>query len=260
MTTRRIFVCGNWKLHKTVAESVELARAVRKAAETVRDVPVDVGIAPVFVSLHPVAQALAGGSVALAAQNGYWEPEGAFTGEISFPLIRDVGCTHVILGHSERRHVFGETEEEIARKVRAALDADLKVIFCIGEMLDERERGEAQTVVRRQVTSGLEGLTAAQMGRVVLAYEPVWAIGTGKTATTDQAQEMHAFIRSILKESFGRDLAGQVVIQYGGSVKPSNAAELLSQPDVDGALVGGAALKADSFAAIIEAAVNVARN
>ncbi len=255
MTERKKFVCGNWKLHNSVAESVALARAVRAAVETVEGERPLVGVAPGFVSLHAVSEVLAGGPVVLAAQNGYWEPSGAFTGEVSFAQLKDVGCSHVILGHSERRHLFGESDEFVARKVRGALDEGLKVILCVGELLEEREAGHQEDVVRRQVESALESVSAAEMERMVVAYEPVWAIGTGKTASPDQAQQMHAFIRKVLTDKYGADVAELVVIQYGGSVKPGNAAELMGQPDVDGALVGGAALRADDFAAIVRAAV-----
>ena len=255
MAHRRKFVCGNWKLHNTVAESVALAKGVRGSVETIQGDRPLVGVAPGYVSLHAVSQVLSGGPVILAAQNGYWEPKGAFTGEVSFAQLADVGCSHVILGHSERRHIFGETEEFIARKVRGALDTKLSVILCVGELLEEREAGRQQEVVRRQVVSALESVAAEEMDRVVVAYEPVWAIGTGKTASPEQAQEMHAFIRTVLTDRFDADVAGKVLIQYGGSVKPGNAAELMAQPDVDGALVGGAALRAEDFAAIVRAAM-----
>ncbi len=257
MAHRRKFICGNWKLHNTVAESRDLAQAVRQAVEAMDgDRRPLVGVAPGFLSLPAVSEVLAGGPVILAAQNGYWEPEGAFTGEVSFAQLQDVGCSHVILGHSERRHVFGESDEFVARKVRGALDAGMNVILCVGELLEERDAGQQEDVVRRQVESALGSLSAEHMGRVVVAYEPVWAIGTGRTASPEQAQQMHAFIRKVLADGFGSEQADKVVIQYGGSVKPGNAAALMAQPDVDGALVGGAALRAEDFAGILQAVID----
>lgn len=245
------FVCGNWKLHKTVTESVALARAVADASRDASEV--EVGIAPVFTAIHPVLQAVGDSPLRVGAQNCWHEPQGAFTGEVSPPLLADLGCSFIIVGHSERRQLFGETNEGVNQKVHAVIAAGLQPIVCVGETLAQREADETLTVVGAQVREGLAGLSAEQIGSLVLAYEPVWAIGTGKTATTGQAQEVHAAIRALL-----RDLAGEqadlVRIQYGGSVKPANAADLLAQPDIDGALVGGAALKADDFAAIIRAA------
>jgi triosephosphate isomerase len=249
---RQKFVCGNWKLHKTVTESVALAREL--AAGLGGDARVQVAIAPVFTSLQAVGQALAGTSVQLAAQDVHWEAQGAFTGEVSAPLLADVGVKHVIIGHSERRQFFGETDETVRKKVGAVLLAGLRPIVCVGETLAEREGGKTLEVVGRQVRGGLAGLTAETMAALTLAYEPVWAIGTGKTATTAQAQEVHAAIRGLLRE-LGGAVADSIRIQYGGSVKPENAAELMSQPDVDGALVGGASLKATDFLAIVKGAL-----
>jgi triosephosphate isomerase len=250
--SRKPFVCGNWKLHKTVTESVELAQAVAAGTRGLTDV--EVGIAPVFTALQPVVRALGDTHLRVGGQNCWHEPQGAFTGELSVPLLEDVGCDFVILGHSERRQLFGETDAGVNRKVKAALSGSLQPIVCVGETLEQREAGDTLTVVGRQVRSALDGLSAEQIGSLVLAYEPVWAIGTGKTATTEQAQEVHADIRSLLRE-LATEVADGVRIQYGGSVKPSNAAALLSQPDIDGALVGGAALEADDFVAIAKAAV-----
>ncbi len=254
----RMFVCGNWKLHKTVPEAVELARAVRQRTEELRArfgerMPL-VGVAPGFLALEAVARVLESGPVILAAQDGFWEPKGAYTGEVSFAQLADVGCSHVVVGHSERRKYFGETDDVVARKVRGALDAGLVPILCVGETLEEREAGRAQEVVGRQLRRAIEGLSDQEVARLVVAYEPVWAIGTGRTATPEQAQEMHSFVRGLLRESAGEEAAEACTIQYGGSVKPNNAASLLSQPDVDGALVGGASLEAESFAAILAAA------
>jgi triosephosphate isomerase len=249
---RQKFVCGNWKLHKTVAESTALAREI--VAGLGGDGRVQVAVAPVFTSLSAVGAALAGAPVQLAAQDVHWEAQGAFTGEVSAPLLADVGVAHVIVGHSERRQFFGETDETVRKKVGAVLAAGLRPIVCVGELLAEREAGRTLEVVGRQVRGGLAGLTAGALGAVTVAYEPVWAIGTGKTATTGQAQEVHAAIRALLRE-LGGAVADSVRIQYGGSVKPENAAELMSQADVDGALVGGASLKAKDFLAIVKGAL-----
>lgn len=245
------FICGNWKLHKTLSESVALATAVAEATAHLENV--EVGVAPVFTALHAVRSAVEDRPLRVGAQNCFHEPQGAFTGEVSPPLLADLGCHFVIVGHSERRQLFGETDAGVNQKIKAVLAAGLEPIVCVGETLQEREAGATLDVVGRQVREGLAGLSAEQVGSLVIAYEPVWAIGTGKTATTDQAQEVHAAIRALLRELAGEQ-ADRVRIQYGGSVKPANAADLLAQPDIDGALVGGAALKADDFAAIIRAA------
>ena len=250
--TRQKFVCGNWKLHRTVAESTSLAKEL--AAGLAGDDRVQVAVAPVFTSLPAVAQALAGSPIQLAAQDVHWENQGAFTGEVSAPLLADVGVKHVIVGHSERRQYFGETDETVRKKVGAVLAAGLRPIVCVGETLAEREAGQTLAVVGRQVRGGLAGLPSSTLAAVTLAYEPVWAIGTGKTATTAQAQEVHAAIRAVLRE-LGGTVADSIRIQYGGSVKPENAAELMSQADVDGALVGGASLKAKDFIAIVKGAL-----
>jgi triosephosphate isomerase len=248
---RTPIIVGNWKLNKTVAESVALARAV--ADGVVGITGVEVGVAPVATALHPVAAALTGTSVHLGAQNCYPEPAGAFTGEMSVPLLKDVGCSLVIIGHSERRQYFGETDAFINQKAKAVLAGGLTPIVCVGETLEQRERQETFTVVGTQVRGTLAGLSAEQIAITVIAYEPVWAIGTGRTATDAQAQEVHAYIRGILRE-LSPTAADAVRIQYGGSVKGSNAAGLLAQPDIDGALVGGASLKAEDFVAIVQAA------
>ena len=247
---RRKFVCGNWKMHKTIAEAVALVRELRQRLNTT----VQVGIAPPFTALAPVKAALQGSPIQLFAQNCHLEKQGAFTGEISAPMLAEVGCDGVILGHSERRQLFGETDEGVNKKLRAALEAQLQAIVCVGESLAEREANRTWEVVSRQVRGALAGLGAEQVGKLTLAYEPVWAIGTGKVATTGQAQEVHGQIRGLIRELAGPQAAESVRIQYGGSVKPENAAELLSQPDIDGALVGGASLKADDFARIIAGA------
>jgi triosephosphate isomerase len=249
---RQKFVCGNWKLNRTVAESTALARELVDGLAG--DARVQVAVAPVYTSLAAVQAVLRGSPIELAAQDVHWEPQGAFTGEVSAPLLADVGVKHVIVGHSERRQFFGETDESVRKKVGAALAAGLRPIVCVGELLAEREAGRTLEVVGRQVRGGLAGLPTEALAALTLAYEPVWAIGTGKTATTAQAQEVHAAIRAILRE-LGGAVADSIRIQYGGSVKPENAAELLSQPDVDGALVGGASLKAKDFLAIVKGAL-----
>ncbi len=246
---RRPFICGNWKMNLDRASAVALAAATAQAASETPSA--DVGVCPPACYLEAVLGAAAGTRLIVGAQNMGAEPSGAFTGEIAGPMIRDLGATHVILGHSERRHVFGESDERIAKKVKAAFEFDLRPILCVGELIEERRAGKTEDVVRRHVTRGLEGLGAHQAHVVVIAYEPVWAIGTGETATPDQAQEVHAFIRTLLADLYDADLADAVRIQYGGSVKPENVADLMSRKDIDGALVGGASLKADSFRTLI---------
>ena len=215
---------------------------------------VDVAVCPASVYLADVVRAVAGTAVGVGAQNIYHEPSGAFTGEISAAMVADVGCRYVILGHSERRNILGESSSDVNKKVFAALAARLTPIVCVGELLGEREAGRTAEVIRRQFEGSFAGLNSAQMEQLVIAYEPVWAIGTGRVASPDQAEEVHAQLRALMSERFDADLAGRVRIQYGGSVKPDNAAELMAQPNIDGALVGGAALNADSFLAIVQAA------
>lgn len=252
---RKLFIAGNWKMNTSAAEGVALAAALAESIGAVD--AVDVGTAPPFVYLQPVGEALAGTNIALGAQNMFCEDNGAFTGEISAAMLKDVGARFVILGHSERRHVIGETDELINRKVLKALADGLDVILAVGELLEQRENEQTVDVVARQVKIGLEGVGAAEMARVTIAYEPVWAIGTGVTATPAQAQEVHAIIRKLLGDLYDGQVADATRIQYGGSVKPDNAADLLALPDVDGALVGGASLKADAFAGIVNAGVSV---
>lgn len=253
MTERATLIAGNWKLHRTVEESVELARSIKH--RLTRNGRTEVMIAPVFTALYAVHEALGPDSfVRLGAQDCYWEDAGAFTGEVSAPLLKDVGCDYVIVGHSERRHIFGELDEHVRRKVGALLSHGLSPILCVGELLEQREAGRTEPVVLGQLDAAVEGLTADSLRRVVVAYEPVWAIGTGKTARPSDAQEVHAAIRRRIGERFGGATARALRILYGGSVKPDNARELLAQPDVDGALVGGASLSADSFLGIVDAA------
>jgi len=246
---RKPFVCGNWKMNTDRAGAVALASEAAKTAAQTQ--PVEVGVCPPAPYLEAVIAAAKGTPLVVGGQNIYFEAGGAFTGEVAGPMLKDLGCQYVILGHSERRHVFGEPDDLIAKKVRAAFAFGLKPILCVGEKIDQREAGDTETVVRRQMTSGLAGLSKEQAARTVIAYEPVWAIGTGHNATPDQAQEVHAFLRSLLAELYDEDLAQAVRIQYGGSVKPENAGDLMAKPDIDGALVGGASLKAESFAKII---------
>jgi len=248
--SRRQLIAGNWKLHNTLADSVALASAVRdKTAGTAAEVVV----APVFTALTMVRDALSGSHVALAAQDVYWESKGAFTGQVSAPLLKDVGCTYCIVGHSERRQFFGESDETVRRKLRALLAAGIAPIFCVGESLEQREQGATVGVVLGQLTAGLAGIPSDDLGSLVIAYEPVWAIGTGKTATPADAQAVHAALRTQLSHERGADFAAKTRILYGGSVKSDNAATLLSQPDIDGALVGGASLVPDQFVAIVAA-------
>jgi triosephosphate isomerase (TIM) len=247
---RTKFVCGNWKMHKTAAEARELVRAL---APLVDGVAVQVAIAPPFTALAAAAEAVRGTRIELAAQDVHWESQGAFTGAISPLMLKELGVRHCIVGHSERRQLFGETDDGVQRKARALLAAGLLPIVCVGETLAEREAGETLAVVSRQVRGALAGLPAGDLAKLTVAYEPVWAIGTGRTATTAQAQEVHAELRRLLRE-LGGAAADEVRIQYGGSVKPDNAAELMAQPDVDGALVGGASLKAEDFSRIVKGA------
>jgi triosephosphate isomerase len=243
-------MAGNWKMYKTVPEGVALAQEIRAGlALPLNDR--DVLVAPPFTALASVSEALRGSDVLMAAQNAHWEREGAFTGEISPVMLQQVGCSHVILGHSERRHIFGESDDTVARKTRAAVDNGLTPIVCVGETLPERESNRTLEVVERQLERALRGLTPDEASRAVVAYEPVWAIGTGRTATPQQAQEAHAFIRKRVTATHGEPAAAALRILYGGSVKPDNIDGLMAEPDIDGALVGGASLKADSFLRIV---------
>ncbi|MHC4957518.1 MAG: triose-phosphate isomerase [Planctomycetota bacterium] len=245
-------VAGNWKMHMSRAEGVELARAlVRSLPDPLESA--DVALFPPYTCLADVVEAVAGTDITIGAQNFYPEDKGAFTGEVSGPMLLDVGATRVLVGHSERRHVLGETDEFVNRKMRAALDHDIEPCLCVGEKIEEREGGQTDAVVERQVRAGLEGIPAARAGAVTLAYEPVWAIGTGLTATPEQAGEIHGKIRALLVDIWGAAGSG-VRILYGGSVKPNNAAALMAIPDINGALVGGASLDADSFAGIFAGA------
>jgi triosephosphate isomerase len=252
MPMRTLFIAGNWKMNPgTGDEAVALAEAVKVGVGQATDV--HVAVCPPFPFLSRIDDALTNSPIGMGAQDAFWEPSGAFTGEVSCGMLLDVGCTHVILGHSERRHGLGETDEHVNRKLKAVLAARLIPIVCIGETKDEHLADQTESVVDTQITGSLADLTPEQMAGVVLAYEPVWAIGTGLTATPEQAQAVHAFIRKRLADRFGEAIARRVVIQYGGSVKAENARELLACPDIDGALVGGASLKAPDFLGIIAA-------
>ncbi|MDR1957497.1 MAG: triose-phosphate isomerase [Planctomycetaceae bacterium] len=249
---RRLLIAGNWKMNMNLSSAKSLAEELKK--ETQGITTIDVAACPPFVYLTAVTEILAGSKVGVGAQNGYFEKEGAFTGEVSMGMIREIGCQYVILGHSERRHVLHESSEEVNLKTHAALAQGLTPIVCVGELLAEREAGVTDAVIRRQFDGSFSGLTAEQMKKTVIAYEPVWAIGTGKVATPEQAEEVHVGIRNLITERYGKEVADIVRIQYGGSVKAENAKEILGKPNVDGALVGGASLKIAPFMGIIQAA------
>ncbi len=249
IAVRRPFLAGNWKMNLDRAGAVALAAAVVQKAKGVKGV--DLAVCPPSCYLDAVGRAVAGSPVALGAQNMYHEANGAYTGELSAAMLVDLGCRYVILGHSERRHILGETDLAINKKVHAALAAGLVPIVCVGELLAEREAGRTLEVIRSQFDGSLAGLSAEQLGSLVIAYEPVWAIGTGKVATPDQAEEVHLALRKIMADRYNEATAQQVRLQYGGSVKPDNAADLLGQRDIDGALIGGASLKVDQFMGIV---------
>ncbi len=249
MTKRKPIIVGNWKLNKTVGEAIELATAIKNVLGGLPGV--EAGVAPPYTALGAVAKRIEGSQLLLAAQDCYFEESGAFTGQISAAMLADVGCGYVIVGHSERRQFFHEDDLTVNKKVKAVIGAGLKPILCVGEQLSEREAGTTFDVVGRQLVGGLEGVSEGDTEGLVVAYEPVWAIGTGKVATNGQAQEVHEFLRNKLRELCGDGVAEAIRIQYGGSVKPDNAAGLMAQPDIDGALVGGASLKAESFIGIL---------
>ena len=253
MTSRRMIVAGNWKMNTGAPHAAgELARETRRLCSQYRDVTVI--SAPPFTGIAAAVQAYEGSDISVAGQTCSTEPKGAFTGEVAANMLVDAGCRYVIIGHSERRAMFGETDDVVARKTEAALEAGLRSIVCVGETLDERDAGNTLDVVTRQLRDGLGERPAEVMERVVLAYEPVWAIGTGRTATAAQAQEVHAHLRKVAAEIWSQDVAAALRILYGGSVKPGNAAELFAEEDVDGGLIGGASLDAGSFAGIVKAA------
>ena len=248
---RKPIVAGNWKMNKTVGEAVDLAAGVKRSLD--EQPAADVVLCPPFTALKSVGDLIRFSGIKLGAQNAYWEPAGAYTGEICVAMLRDLACDYVIVGHSERRTHFHETDDGVRRKAAAILAAGMRPIVCVGETLEQRQAGRTEDVVGEQVRNGLAGLGDG-LAETVIAYEPVWAIGTGRTATPEQAQAVHAFIRGLIGEMAGERVAAGMRIQYGGSVKPSNAAELFALPDVDGGLIGGACLEADSFVAIVNAA------
>ncbi len=247
---RKPIIAGNWKMYKTVEEAIAMVSELAPMVEDVTDV--EIVVCPPFTALDAVIEAVGGTNIAVGAQNMHWEAQGAFTGEISPVMLKEMGCKYVIIGHSERRQYFGETDENVNKKVKVAFKYGLRPIVCVGERLGEREQGITEQVVKTQVEGALAGLEKNQVAELVVAYEPVWAIGTGKTASNEDAQEVIGFIRNIVAEMYGREPAEQVRIQYGGSVKPDNISGLMGEKDIDGALVGGASLEAGSFAAIIK--------
>lgn len=249
MSLRRPLIAGNWKMYKTCSEAVATADRLKHLVKDVSKV--DIMIAPSFTSLSLVSEVLSGSNIHLGAQNLSWHAEGAYTGEISAGMLKSTGCDHVILGHSERRQYFQETDETVNKRIVTAIKEGLVPVFCVGETENEREKNITFSVLDKQVTTGLQNIALEDLGTLVIAYEPVWAIGTGKTATTEQAQEVHQFLRTLLEKSYGSDFAASIRILYGGSVKPGNIAELMSMPDVDGGLVGGASLDAETFSKIV---------
>ena len=251
---RKPFVAGNWKMNTDSHTSISLAESIVSGSLETAGQGVSVAVCPPFVYLQAVAKALSASSVAVGAQDIYYEQKGAFTGEISASMLKDIGCSYALCGHSERRHVIGETDEMINKKVAAAIGGGLLPILCVGELLAEREASQTSEVISRQIKSDLAGLSVEKVSALTMAYEPVWAIGTGLTATPQQAQEVHAFVRGLLAEMYGAQLAEEIRILYGGSAKPGNAGDLMREQDVDGLLVGGASLNADDFIAIIQAA------
>lgn len=252
---RQIIIAGNWKMNKTSHEAIELVNGLIRELGEVENV--GIVVCPPFTALADVKDILTDSNIRLGAQDLYWEDSGAFTGEVSAPMLKDLGVEFVIIGHSERRQFFHETDQTVNKKIRAALGHGLTPIVCIGEVLEEREKGSTFDVIRTQFRGSFKDLSKDDMAKIIIAYEPVWAIGTGKTATPAQAQEVHEFIRGLLKQAYDEALAAAVRIQYGGSVKPENTAELMSQPDLDGALVGGASLKKETFCQIVKNCVGL---
>ncbi len=252
---RKPFVAGNWKMNTNGQTSVQLAKRIAAGSAEAAGHDVTVAVCPPFVYLQAVTKTLSASSIAVGAQDIYFEPDGAFTGEISSSMLKDTGCTYCLCGHSERRHVIGETDDLINKKVAAAISGGLLPILCVGELLAERQASKTNEVITRQLKQGLAGMSAEKLSAVTIAYEPVWAIGTGVTASPEQAQEAHDFIRKLVGRMYDGRAAAEIRILYGGSVKPGNAAELMGCEDIDGLLVGGASLKADDFLAIIQAAV-----
>lgn len=247
------FIAGNWKLHKTIPAAIELVKALDEASMELADA--EIVVIPPFTALSEVGKTLQGSTIKIGAQNIFWEEKGAFTGEVSAPMLKDAGCQYAVIGHSERRQFFGETDETVNKKIKAALTHALTPIVCIGESLEEREKGEIIDKVDSQIKAGLDGLGKEEMSEIIIAYEPIWAIGTGLTATPAQAEEVHSFIREKLTEKYGNETATCAIILYGGSVKPDNTYSLLKEQNINGALVGGASLEADSFIQIAKESI-----
>jgi triosephosphate isomerase len=253
ISNEKPFIAGNWKMHKTIPEAVEMVKTLKEASSELTDA--ELVVIPPYTMLTEVKKVIEGSSVQLGAQNLFWEEKGAFTGEVSPLMLKDAGCQYVTIGHSERRQYFGETNETVNKKIKAALAHELTPIMCIGESLAEREKGKTMAKVETQINSGLEGLEKEETKLIVIAYEPIWAIGTGVTATPAQAEEVHSFIRDKLAEKYGNEIASYAIILYGGSVKPDNAYSLLKENNINGALVGGASLEAESFVQITKEAI-----
>ncbi|MBU0504103.1 MAG: triose-phosphate isomerase [Candidatus Omnitrophota bacterium] len=254
---RKTIIAGNWKMYKTIPEAIELSNGLKRELFKLDKDAIEIVLCPAYTALSEVAEVVLESNIQLGAQDMYWQDEGAFTGEVSPKMLNDIGCAFVIIGHSERRLYFNETNETVNKKVKAALSAGIKPIMCVGETLAQRENNETFKVIDDHILNGLKDINATEALNIVIAYEPVWAIGTGKTATPLQAQEVHQYIRNLLVKVFDRDTADAMRIQYGGSVKPDNIIELMNQPDVDGALVGGASLKIDSFSDLVKKANQV---
>ncbi|MDD5166235.1 MAG: triose-phosphate isomerase [Candidatus Omnitrophica bacterium] len=254
---RKTIIAGNWKMYKTIPQAIELANGLKRELFDLDAQDIDIVICPPYTALNEVSEVVINSNIQLGAQDVYWQDEGAFTGEVSSLMLKDAGARFIIIGHSERRQYFGETNESVNKKIKAVLGHDLTPIVCVGESLSEREQGKTFQVLDDHIKNGLHDLTQDDVLKIVIAYEPVWAIGTGKTATAAQAQEVHKYIRGLLIKMYNTDIANSVRIQYGGSVKPENIAELMKEPDVDGALVGGASLKIESFAQIVKKASEV---
>lgn len=253
ISNEKPFLAGNWKMHKTIPEAVEMVKALKEESPQLTDA--ELVVIPPYTMLNEVKKVIEGSNIQLGAQNIFWEEKGAFTGEVSPPMLKDAGCQYVTVGHSERRQYFGETNETVNKKIKAALAHELTPIMCIGESLEEREKGNTMGKVEAQINSGLEGLGKDEIRRIVIAYEPIWAIGTGVTATPSQAEEVHRFIRKKLTEKYGNEIASYAIILYGGSVKPANTYSILKENNINGALVGGASLEADSFIQITKEAI-----
>ena len=247
---RRLIIAGNWKMHKNISEALELANGVKRDLYNLETL--DIVLCPVFTALSSVAEVIADSNIQLGAQDVYWQEQGAFTGEISPLMLKDAGCKYVIIGHSERRKYFSENNQTVNKKIGAAMRAGLIPIVCVGETLIQREEGKTLEVIEEQIQQGFKGISAEEVGNLVVAYEPVWAIGTGRNATPEQAEETQFYIRNLLSKMYNESIAKTLRIQYGGSVKPENIKELMQQPDIDGALVGGASLKIDSFSQMVK--------